>query len=643
MSRKLNWPFYVQNHVLQKFRSSGLAQQQAIFQAEKELVVKKVVTNEGAKDFNPAFYSRYLLDYVIGEKFLQYSDISFMHSILNPIIGEDPCNHCPGLLLRVMEHIGYVRQGDNIFRRRIESQIKLPQKANAYASRCADAEDVLRPIREVINRNVYAIDSKSTFEVDDGISYHIDANGKEIVTVHVADVTSYCPVDSNLDRISGMKLRTTTYLPEGVWCMLPRKLVDVATLQSNHPCRSFDISFSLSDEGEITSFDVGVSTVNNLRRITYDTCQVILDQQSNNGKLPDGAPSWMTIDDVNDILKLNKLRLLRKDLRTKNGCWKLIKPKPRVLVNGVNTEQPITIEPKSDESLLLRDAYNFVEEFMIAANEACSRIAIERSLSIPYRVTRPLSNRHEEIDTSLPPGAVEVADVVIRAEDEGQLDLLKLAKSITDDTLSMKSVTRAYYSAEIGFHSFLNTSLYCHATSPLRRYADMLVHHQLKSWIAGRSGIHHYSLQTIDLITMKEECRKTSKVTGDIKVLDNQSSYFWALQSLARQKSESSNHRILAIVTSNVSIDASPAVAPLAPGFQFASHIVLCQLLLVVVLYHNEPQLTPGDFVNCTVEKVDPIHLVLKLSLDRVLPESEVKYFYNLKSFTEGFSLNEDI
>ena len=640
MSRKLNWPFYVQRFLLPKFSSADVGQQQRIFQMEKKLALDKTVTNEGAKDFNPIVYNKHLLSYIIGESFMSLKDIKFLHSIVNPILGEDPQNHSCSLLLRAMERVGYVRFGDNIFRRRMESRLRLPHKAHSFAERCKKADDVLHSVRKSVHRNVYAVDSKSTFEVDDGISYHKDERGREIVTVHVADVTSFCSVDSELDRMSGMKLRTTTYLPEGVWCMLPRPLIDVATLQENHNCRTFDVSFSLDANGEVEFADVGVSLIHNLRRITYDTCQEIIERvHSSTSNFRDALP-WLSADDIRDLVRLNELRLLRREKRLRSGCWKLIKPKPRVTVRGVNTENDITIEQKHDESLMLRDAYNFVEEFMIAANEACSRIAIDNGISIPFRVTRPLSSRHEEINNLLPEGAHEIT---VKAEKAEKLDLFKLAKSITQDTLTLRGVTRAYYSAEIGFHSFLNTSLYCHATSPLRRYADMLVHHQLKSFMARRCGINHHSLQLLDVTTMREECRKTSKITGDIKVLDNQSSYFWALRSLENQVHADRSFRVLAIAVSNIRIDSSPTIAPLAEGFQYASQIVLCQLLLVVILYHNCSSLSPGDFALCQVQKIDPLGLVLQLSLDRVLSESHVKSFYNIKSFSEGFSYNEDV
>ncbi|KNH09002.1 mitochondrial exoribonuclease DSS-1 [Perkinsela sp. CCAP 1560/4] len=642
MKRKLNWPFYIKNHVLQKFRSANSDQQEAVFRAEKRLALGKLVTTDGAKDFNPTIYDRHLLNYVIGDSFISQKDISFMHSVLNPILASDPDTQSPTIFLRAMEHTGFIRSGDNVFRRRIEGQLRLPKQTHILAQKCAEKEDALRAARKLVERNVYAIDSKSTFEVDDGISFEIDSNGREFVTVHVADVTSFCSIDSPLDRLSGMKLRTTTYLPEGVWCMLPRKLVDVATLQPEHPCRTFDITFAINNDGDLNHYDVGVSTVTNLRRLTYDVCQEIIKSNGAKGQIPPSAPSWMTSKDVLVISRLNELRLIRKEFRLKKGCMKIIKPKPRIVVSGVNTEDPIVIHQKGDESISLRDAYNFVEEFMIAANEACSRIAIEQKLSIPFRVTRPLSNRHEEINTALPHGAVEILMNSKTVENE-QIDLFKLAKSIASDNLLLKSVTRAYYSAQIGFHSFLNTSLYCHATSPLRRYADMLVHHQLKSYIAARSKIHHHTLQTIDPITMREECQKTSKVTGDVRVLDNQSSYFWAFKNLENQKKDSPNSEVLAIVVSTIRMDASPSIQLLEPNHAYASQIVLCELLLAVMLYHDEPRLAPGDFVSCTVCEVDPVRLALKLSLDRVVPETEVKSCYNLKDFTEGFSAQDDI
>ena len=94
----------------------------------------------------------------------------------------------------------------------------------------ATVPDTCEAIREDIPQRMYAIDAPSTFEVDDAIS--VDGNGW--YSVHVADVSRYLPYESSV-REAAARIATTVYFPEVVLTMLPRAIIDAATLRYAFP------------------------------------------------------------------------------------------------------------------------------------------------------------------------------------------------------------------------------------------------------------------------------------------------------------------------------------------------------------------------------------------------------------------------
>ena len=590
--------------MLQKFKVEDNSQQTYIFEAEKRLTLDLRYKTESASSFDYDEYDKLLLSYVVGESFLPREDIGLLHRILNPLFGEQKECRSSSVLLKMLCNIGYLRPKDNPYRKKLENKLKLGPRAESLALKCKNVADPFASLRTIVQENVYAIDSQSTFEVDDAVSVRIENDGRKRVTVYVAAVTSYCPLDSSMDRHSGQRLRTTTYLPEGVWCMLPRTLVAAATLESGRSCRTFHISFVFDIEGNVCDYDTGVSIVENLRRLTYDDCQDILQ----NKRLPSSAPDWLTSNDVDNILCLNEIRKLRRALRIKNGAWKLLVPKPRVKAIGVEDNSPIHVKLESDESLHLSDAYNLVEELMIAANEVCARVALENNIGIPFRVTRPLSERHGDADELLPGGSSKQS--FTPSVEQG---MVRTAQVIAQDSLSLKGVTRAYYSHQRGHHSFLNSSYYCHSTSPLRRYADMMVHHQLKTLLAARHELHDTGVVCMEDLVLKDQCRKTSAVTSDVRLLQNSSIYFWALSYIENLLKKEEKLELTAIVAMNINIESSPTMQ--YANTRYVARVLLQKFLIVVCLYHNEDKLAPGDAIQVVAKSVDPIQLSLLLQL----------------------------
>eukprot|EP00760_Papus_ankaliazontas_P008688 PhM_4_TR13911/c0_g1_i1/m.39860/K01147/rnb; exoribonuclease II len=652
------WKEFILRYLLQNFHATSPAQDKTLHAQQRALHTKynKKVCRMSDEEGN--HYTYKFAQFVIGRSTLPLPVLNEIKHVCSPLLdGRDPTTDADAAL-SLLSHVGFLAKGDNLHRVLQEKQISLTQpRADDAAKRCLETyggTDPWATLRETVPYSVYAIDSASTSEVDDAIGIHTDDKGVEWITVYVADATNYCPIDSELDRVSGQRLGTTTYLSEHVFFMLPRKMVEASTLHPERPCKSFHARFRFDEKGGVVlgenEYTVGVSICNDVKRITYDVCQDIV---SGGTSIPSSCPSWMTENDIKNIRRLNELRLVRKQHRTKQwGARSFAIPKPRMYVSNINVltkpssstendDHKIKIDFMGDESLHLRDAYSLVAEMMIAANEVCSRVAIDNKIKIPFRGTRPLSNRHDvdgDGDAAvLPPG------MRLHAKSMPS-DSLEFCQAVFDDSQALRGVTRAFYSHEPMYHAGLATNFYSHATSPIRRYADMLLHHQLKIYIAQRAGLDLTSspstshLHLRDELLMAEDCRRASEQQNRSKMLQMNTDRFWVLTHLRNQIQSSSieeeNKKLIrAVVAYNYDITACAMLRN--SRARFAAQVYLPDLVITTTMFHDVADLTSGEIIMAEVDELVPVCGILRLRY-RPQASQHKKERIDLQSFSSS-------
>ncbi|KAG5511630.1 hypothetical protein JKF63_07226 [Porcisia hertigi] len=483
---------------------------------------------------------RLLARYAAGEGVLSDTALEMLQHVLARLPGAPACISDPVQMRTLLELIGYIEPGDNLNRVSYAGELHYPPQAHAFMaellteSRQRDGGDAFDAIRERRVGPGYAIDSATTSEVDDAIGVYVDgATGAKYFVVYVSDATVYCPFDSTLEQVTARRLTTTTYLPEGVFFMLPKPIIEAATLRDDRPCRTFNVIFQIDEcTGEVKNYSVAVGWLDQLRRITYDQVQdmINLEEGTEGNKEVVGAaaaaaalvasgrdkneapsrsppmdecagrgvhppPAWVTREDKENlfyILRCARLRLrvrlerqkLRREAGGEEGADEVAAtppvdfslPDPLITVKGTN------VVSVTDQVISTQDARLAVAELMIAANEVCSRIAQANHIAMPFRGTRALSSDHIVAQYFTEPEGVRTLT---------SLDATHtfLAEAMQSSVRRLSTVTRAIYHHAPLHHAGLDTTFYTHSTSPLRRYADMLVHHQLKTWLwQQRSG-----------------------------------------------------------------------------------------------------------------------------------------------------------
>jgi exoribonuclease II len=329
--------------------------------------------------------------------------------------------------------------------------------------------------------HVYTIDDESTTEIDDGLSIETLPDGKKRIWVHIADPTRWIEPFSLLDR-EARKRGTTIYLPTGMIPMFPHELATgTMSLIQSQVCHALSFGIELSDRGEVTHAEITPSLIKPNYRLTYEDVMDMLD---------------MSIEeDLNAIARYAKLRT---NWRLYQGAVNIDLPETIIKVNSNDTEQ-MTLE-LMDEPF----SRQMVAEMMILANEVAANFAHKNGIPIPYRFQESPELPSEETLMQLPPGPVREF-AVCRCMAKGEMGI---------------------YAAR---HAGLGLEAYTQATSPIRRYSDLLSHWQIKAFLNGQP-------LPFTEATLLEALSAIEPAVYDANQLERLTVRYWSLEFLRRNR-----------------------------------------------------------------------------------------------------------
>jgi ribonuclease R len=309
---------------------------------------------------------------------------------------------------------------------------------------------------------IVTIDPDDARDFDDAINVEkIDNNGGWRLGVHIADVSAYVTPDSALDR-EARRRGNSVYLPDRVIPMLPERLSNgVCSLNPGVDRLTHSVFVEFDKNGRAKNAHFAKSVIRSAKRLTYKEAYAIL-QAKPNGELSRRLhTAW-------------ELASLLRRKRFEQGSLDLDFPEVKVHVDA--NGRPIRLERvENDES------HQLVEEFMLAANEAVARELRHRSIATIYRVHEdPDPEKLGEYREFILSFGYKVGDLSHRKE--VQRFLASIRGKPEEQALKiglLKSLKRARYAAQPLGHYGLAKANYLHFTSPIRRYADLVVHRTL--------------------------------------------------------------------------------------------------------------------------------------------------------------------
>src|SRR6184192_4985136 len=314
---------------------------------------------------------------------------------------------------------------------------------------------------------IVTIDPDDARDFDDAIQVEKNKNGWRL-GVHIADVAAYVEPGSALD-LEARRRGNSVYLPDRVIPMLPERLSNgVCSLNPGVDRLTHSVFVHFDKNGNAKSARFARSVIRSAHRLTYKQAYAIL-------KSPPR-------DQLGERLHVAwELAALLRRKRFEHGALDLDFPEVKVWVDKQG--HPVRLERvENDES------HQLIEEFMLAANEAVARELKKRAVPTVYRIhENPDPEKLAEYREFVLSFNYRVGDLTHRGELQRLLELIggKPEEQALKIAL-LKSLKRARYSAQPLGHYGLAKANYLHFTSPIRRYADLVVHRALGRDTAAR-------------------------------------------------------------------------------------------------------------------------------------------------------------
>lgn len=352
-------------------------------------------------------------------------------------------------------------------------------------------KDEIKLRKDVRRVLTFTIDPADAKDFDDAISYRKLKNGNHEIGVHIADVSHYVTPGNELDD-EAYQRATSVYLPDRVNPMLPEEISNVlCSLRPKEDKLAFSAIFQLNDKAEVKQYWLGKTVIHSDRRYSYEEAQEIIETGQG-----DHAEVIQTINNISQTLR---------GLRFDEGA-----------INFNSTEVRFKLDEKGNPVGIIlkesKEAHQLIEELMLLANRTVakhvSKIKINnKSIPFPYRI-------HDTPDEEKLLPFIAFANKFGYKFDISSAEAIadsfnKLLKDVKDrpeeavlQQLGIRTMAKAKYTESNVGHYGLGFEHYCHFTSPIRRYPDVMVHRILQEVLEDRV--------TVDK-RMEEKCKHCSE------------------------------------------------------------------------------------------------------------------------------------
>ena len=312
---------------------------------------------------------------------------------------------------------------------------------------------------------IFTIDPADARDLDDAVSLVDNPDGTMTLGVHIADVSEYVKADSALDK-EAFRRGTSVYFPDRVIPMLPTQLSNgVCSLNPNEPRLTLSVLMTLDKNYNIIDYDIKKTLIQSKTRFSYDEVQEILD----------GNASHAFRD---TLLKMAAITQKVENDRQTRGEITFNVPEPKIVLDENGQIASVYSRPH-------KLSHRIIETFMIMANEVVAEHCNKLELPFVYRI-------HEKPD---PIKVIRFLNTLKPFNIKHHIDFenvdghqyQNMLDQITDEnieiivsSLALRSMQKAKYDPNCVGHFALGATYYCHFTSPIRRYPDLVIHRIIK-------------------------------------------------------------------------------------------------------------------------------------------------------------------
>ncbi|MGL4393778.1 MAG: ribonuclease R family protein [Brevinema sp.] len=337
--------------------------------------------------------------------------------------------------------------------------------------------------QDLRNLFVMTIDGADSKDLDDAVSISKSFFGKWTLGVHIADVSYYVSKNSELDKEAQIRANSY-YLIDTVIPMLPEALSnELCSLNPHTDKKSMTIFMDFDNNGTMTDYRITPSVINSNYRMTYDRVEEIMQ----------GSPEKDTELKKNVKMMEKLFRILNKK-RMNDGTVDFNFRERKVKLD----EKGLPVKVYQKDRL---DSERLIEEFMLAANQAAGDFLTKKGLGL-YRIHDvPPAEKYVNLQKFAAKRGVKLPEVPTPK------DIQKFVSSLANtpiqmsgEILALRSMAQAAYSRQNVGHFGLGFAKYAHFTSPIRRYADLIVHRLIKYFLFDSAKPAIYTENSLDTI-----------------------------------------------------------------------------------------------------------------------------------------------
>lgn len=385
---------------------------------------------------------------------------------------------------KVVEHLGAsgTMQAERMaFKHRYELPGEHPAKVLKEVENLPGEVDIAKQIeeagrRDLRNLTMVTIDDETAKDFDDAVSLEETKEGNLQLGVHIADVSHYVRSGKPLDR-EALKRGTSIYLVDRVIHMLPPALSEnLCSLQAGKDRLAVSVFMDIDSSGELVGADYTTSVIKVAERLTYKQVETYLEEEKDESLFKDPAVPEM-------INRMDRLAAILRQRRADRGTLDLDLPEAKIKTDDQGV--PLSIEKRT-----MGRSESLIEEFMIYCNETVASYLTGKEVPCVYRVHAvPTEEKLLLLREMLTLMNIKAARNIKVLKPKHLKKLLEDTRGEPNERLVrylvLRSMPQARYSATNDGHFGLASKCYCHFTSPIRRYPDLMVHRILKDQLAG--------------------------------------------------------------------------------------------------------------------------------------------------------------
>lgn len=362
-------------------------------------------------------------------------------------------------------------------------------KAEFDPKRARDREDLTDAL-------IVTIDPPDAQDFDDAISLTRNEQGGWVLGVHIADVSHFVPADSALDRCARQR-GNSVYLPGRTLPMLPEILSNgICSLQPEQMRYAKSVFLTYDKDGQVQSTRFANTLIKSRARLTYQQVDAVL-----RGSASDRA------EDVTALLRgMDDLARRIEARRRRAAMLQLKMPTTELLCTA--SGQVVGVQPEDTCY-----PHTIIEMFMVEANVAVASLLDRYCVPFMRRIhPEPDARALRRLSQTLRLLGVTLSRQPQRSDLQALLEQVRDTKiGFPVNVLVLRSLEKAVYAPTSVGHYALAAPRYCHFTSPIRRYADLMVHRALEAYLTGHLDLARRQYTFPDLAAIGEHISQTEQ------------------------------------------------------------------------------------------------------------------------------------